>query len=213
MDITWLGHSCFRIKGKEATVITDPCAPSVGYSLGQLQVDIVTLSHLHPGHSYAEAITSEFKEIKGPGEYELKGVFITGIATFHDTERGAKLGKNTVYLLEMDGLTLCHLGDLGHLPDSELMEALGDVDLLFVPVGGVSTIAGATAAEVIRRLAPKIAIPMHYKTPKLVKDLEPLDRFLKELGVKEQVAQPKLSVNRSTLPLSTQVIVLNSPNQ
>lgn len=211
MDITWLGHSCFRIKGKEAVVITDPCAPGIGYSLSKLQADIVTLSHLHPGHSYTEAITSEFKEVRGPGEYELKGVFITGIAAFHDAERGAKLGKNTVYLLEMDDLTLCHLGDLGHLPDSELMEAIGDIDLLFVPVGNVSTIGGATAAEVIRRLAPKIAIPMHYKTPNLVKDLEPLDRFLKELGLKEQVVQPKLSVNRSTLPLNTQVIVLSHP--
>lgn len=212
MEITWLGHSCFRIKGKEAIVITDPCHPSLGYSLGKLQADIVTLSHFHPGHCYTEAITSQFKEIKGPGEYELKGTFITGIATFHDADRGEKLGKNTVYLVEMEGMTLCHLGDIGHLPASELIEAIGDIDVLFLPVGGVSTIDGSTAAEIVRHLTPKTVIPMHYKTPALVRDLEPVDKFLKELGVKETVSQPKLSINRSTLPASTQVIILDYPH-
>jgi L-ascorbate metabolism protein UlaG (beta-lactamase superfamily) len=119
------------------------------------------------------------------------------------------LGKNTVYLLEMDSITLCHLGDLGHLPDSELIEDMGDIDVLFLPVGGVSTIGGSTAAEIVRRLTPKVAIPMHYKTPALKKDLEPVDKFLKEAGVKEKVSQPKLSVSRSNLPTSTQVIVLD----
>lgn len=212
MEITWLGHSCFRIKGKEAIVITDPCHPSLGYSLGTLQADIVTLSHFHPGHCYTEAITSQFKEIKGPGEYELKGTFITGIATFHDADRGEKLGKNTVYLLEMDGMTLCHLGDIGHLPASELMEAIGDIEVLFLPVGGVSTIGSSTAAEIVRHLTPKTVIPMHYKTPALVRDLEPVDKFLKELGIKETVSQPKLLINRSTLPASTQVIILDYPH-
>lgn len=209
MEITWLGHSCFRIKGKDAIVITDPCHPSLGYTLGKLHADIVTLSHFHPGHSYSEAITSEFKEIRGPGEYELKGIFITGIATFHDSEQGNKLGRNTVYVLEMDGITLCHMGDLGHLPASQLMEAIGDVDVLFLPVGGVSTIAGSTAAEIVRRLSPKIVIPMHYKTSAEVRDLQPVDRFLTELGIKEMVSQPKLSINRSTLPTSTQVTILD----
>lgn len=209
MEITWLGHSCFRIKGKDAIVITDPCHPSLGYTLGKLHADIVTLSHFHPGHSYSEAITSEFKEIRGPGEYELKGIFITGIATFHDSEQGDKLGRNTVYVLEMDGITLCHMGDLGHLPASQLMEAIGDVDVLFLPVGGVSTIAGSTAAEIVRHLSPKIVIPMHYKTSAEVRDLQPVDRFLTELGIKEMVSQPKLSINRSTLPTSTQVTILD----
>ncbi|MBL7209915.1 MAG: MBL fold metallo-hydrolase [Dehalococcoidia bacterium] len=212
MEITWLGHSCFRVKGKDAIVISDPCHPSLGYTLGKIQADVVTVSHFHPGHSYSEAITSEFKEIRGPGEYELKGIFITGIATFHDSDRGEKLGKNTVYVLEMDGVTLCHLGDLGHLPASQLMEAIGDVDVLFLPVGGVSTIAGSTAAEIVRHLSPKIVIPMHYKTSAEVKDLQPVDRFLKELGIKEMVSQPKLSVNRSTLPTSTQVTILDYPH-
>jgi L-ascorbate metabolism protein UlaG (beta-lactamase superfamily) len=209
MDITWLGHSCFRIKGKEVTVITDPYPPGMGYSLGRPQANIVTLSHSHPGHSYTSGVTGDFKVIKGPGEYELKDTFITGIATWHDAVQGQKLGRNTVYLIEMDSITLCHLGDLGHLPSSELIEDMGDIDVLFLPVGGVSTIGGSTAAEIVRRLTPKVAIPMHYKTPALKKDLEPLDKFLKEMGIKEQVSQPKLSVSRSNLPASAQVIVLD----
>ena len=211
MDITWLGHSCFRIKGKDVTVITDPYNPSLGHTLSKLQADIVTLSHLHPGHCYTEAITSEFKEVKGPGEYELKGTFITGIATWHDDAQGQKLGRNTVYLLEMDGIALCHLGDLGHLPSSELVEDVGDIDVLFVPVGGVSTIGGSRAAEIVRRLTPKVVIPMHYKTGTLATELEPVDKFLKEAGVKETVSQPKLSVSRSNIPTSTQVVILDYP--
>lgn len=212
MDITWLGHSCFRIKGKEVIVITDPCHPSLGYSLNKLQADIVTVSHFHPGHSYTDPITSEFRTIKGPGEYELKGTFITGVATFHDAERGSKLGKNTVYVIEIEGLKLCHLGDLGHLPDSEQMETLSGVDILFLPVGGVTTISGATAAEIVRHVSPKVAIPMHYKTISLTADLEPADRFFKELGVREVVSQPKFSVNRSTLSADgTKIIVLDYP--
>jgi L-ascorbate metabolism protein UlaG (beta-lactamase superfamily) len=212
LDITWLGHSCFRIKGKEVTVITDPCHPSLGYSLNKLQANIVTLSHFHPGHSYTEAVTSEFRVIKGPGEYELGGIFITGVATWHDAVKGEQLGKNTVYLLEMDGMALCHLGDLGHLPSPELIEDMGDIDVLFLPVGGVSTIGSSTAAEIVRRLTPKVVIPMHYKTAALTRELEPVDKFLKEVGVKENVSQPKFSVNLSNLPTSTQIVVLDYPH-
>ncbi len=209
MDITWLGYSCFRIKGKEVTVITDPYPPGMGYSLGRPQANIVTVSHLHPGHSYTQAVSGEYKVIKGPGEYELKTTYITGIASWHDNEQGQKLGKNTIYVVEMDSVTLCHLGDLGHQLSAEIVEDVGDIDVLFLPVGGVTTIGGATAAEIVRRLSPKIAIPMHYKTSTLKKDLEPIDKFLKEMGIKEIASQPKLSVTRTNLPASTQVIVLD----
>ncbi len=209
MEISWVGHSCFRIKGKEAVVITDPCHPSIGYSLGKLRADIVTLSHFHPGHSYIEAVEGEFKQIQAPGEYELKGVFITGIAAFHDNSRGSERGKNTIYVFEIDGVTLCHLGDIGHSPVSSGEEEMNDIGVLFLPVGGVSTINSSMAAEIVRNLAPKIVIPMHYKTPALVRDLEPVDTFLKKLGIKEITSQPRLSVNRSTLPASTQVVILN----
>jgi len=212
LEITWLGHSCFRIKGKSAVVITDPCHPSLGYSLDKLQADMVTLSHSHPGHCYIEAITGEFKQIKGPGEYEIKSTFITGIATFHDADRGETRGKNTVYLIEMDGMTLCHLGDLGHPLSSDVMEEIDDVEVLFLPVGGVSTIGSSTAAEIVRHLTPKIVIPMHYKTPSLTVELEPVDKFLKELGVNEIAPQSKLSVTLSNLPSSTKVIIFDYPH-
>lgn len=213
MDINWLGHSCFRIKGKEAVVVTDPCHPSLGYPLGKLRADIVTVSHSHPGHSFIEAVDGEYRQIKGPGEYETKSVFVTGIATFHDKSQGSERGKNTIYLLEIDGVTLCHLGDIGHALSSGIEEELGDVGVLFLPIGGVNTIDSTVAAEIVRSLAPKIVIPMHYKTPALTKELEPLDKFLKKMGLKEIASQPKCSVNRSTLPPSTQVVILNYPHQ
>lgn len=211
MEITWLGHSCFRIKGKEATVITDPYHPSLGYPLTKLQADIVTISHFHPGHCYLESVSGNFKEIKGAGEYEIKGVFITGVTTFHDAEQGKRLGKNTIYLMEMDGITLCHLGDLGHLPDALLIEEMGSVEVLMLPVGEVSTFSLRIAVDLVKHLTPRVVIPMHYKTPYLTRELAPVDKFLKEIGIKEIVPQTKLSLSRSTLPPTTQVLVFHPP--
>ena len=209
MDITWLGHSCFRIRGNRATVITDPYAPSLGYSLGNPTADIVCVSHQHPGHSYIQGVAGKPKLVTGPGEYEISGVLIIGIATFHDAERGTKRGKNTVYLMQIDEVSVCHLGDLGHVLTAEQVEELGKVDVLLVPVGGVSTIGAPVAAEVVRQLEPKVVIPMHYKTQALTLELEPVDKFLKEMGVQEANPQPKLSLSRSSLPDSTQVRLLN----
>lgn len=208
MDITWLGHSCFRIKGKEVTVVTDPCGPDTGYSFSKIKADIVTVSHSHPGHSYLEAIEGDFKAIKSPGEYELKNVFITGIGTFHDENEGSEKGKNTIYAIEVEGVTFCHLGDIGHLPATKIEEELGEIGVLFIPVGGVSTIDGAKAATFVRSLSPKIVIPMHYKTPKTTRDLETTEKFLKNLGSKEIEPQSKLTVNKTNLPLSTQIVLL-----
>lgn len=213
MDITWLGHSCFRIKGKDATVITDPFDPSLGYSSNKQKADIVTLSHFHPGHSYLNAVDGYSKAIKGPGEYELKGVFITGFPSFHDSNDGSERGKNTVYILEIDNVTLCHLGDIGHKPSSKMEEEFSDIGVLFMPVGGVSTIDGAQAAEIVKEISPKIVVPMHYKTPALKKELDPLDIFIKKLGSKEVIEQPRLNVNRASLPASTQVMVLSYPSR
>ena len=209
MEISWLGHSCFRIKGRQVTVITDPYPPDLGYSLGKLTAQIVTVSHQHPSHSYVQGVGGEPKLVTGPGEYEINGVLITGIATFHDMERGQKKGKNTVYLIELDEVSVCHLGDLGHVLTAEQVEELGNVDVLLLPVGGVSTINAPLAAEVVRQLEPKAVVPMHYKTEALSRELEPVGRFLKEIGVKEIGSQPKLTLTHSSLPASTQVFVLN----
>ena len=208
MEITWLGHSCFRIKGKEVTLVTDPFAESIGYPPVKLTANIVTLSHPHPGHSYVADIESNPKILSRPGEYEIGGVFVTGISTFHDSEQGESRGKNTIYLIEIDDVRLCHLGDLGHVPSPRQIEDLGNVEVLFVPVGGVSTINAKMASEIVRFLNPKIIFPMHYGT-EVATWLEPLGKFLKEMGLGEVVPQPKFFFTRSSLPLETQVVVLD----
>ncbi len=209
MDISWLGHSCFRIRGSQATVITDPYSPTLGYSLGKPTAHIVTVSHQHPGHSYVQGIDGEPRLVTGPGEYEISDVLIIGIATFHDAEGGRKRGRNTVYLMEVGGVSVCHLGDLGHVLTAEQVEEIDNVDVLLLPVGGVSTINAPMAAEVVRQLEPKVVIPMHYKTQALNWELEPVDRFLKEIGVKQATSQPKLSFTKPSLPDSTQVFLLD----
>lgn len=208
MEITLIGHSCFRIKGKEVTLVTDPFDSSIGYSIGELTAGIVTLSHNHPGHHNLTGVVGGPKVINRPGEYEIGGVFVTGIRTFHDADQGVNRGKNITYLIKMDDIRLCHLGDLGHLLSPSQIEDLGSIDVLFVPVGGVSTINGKMAAEIVKLLNPKIIIPMHYKT-ETVTWLESADNFLKEIGLSDIASQPKLSIVRSTLPLESRVIVLD----
>ena len=209
MEITWLGHSCFLVRGKDKTIITDPCHPDLGYHLGEPEADIVTLSHFHRGHSYVEGVANDPKQIRSPGEYEIGGTSVTGIASFHDDKKGEVRGKNTIYVIEMDGMTLCHLGDLGHPLDSHLVEEIGDVGILFLPVGEVSTIPIDTGAEIIRQLEPSIVIPMHYKTKAFAGNLSPLDKFLDAMRIRGLEARPKLSITSSSLPGSTQTIVLS----
>jgi len=209
MDINWLGHSCFRIRGRQASIVTDPYPPDLGYSLGKLTADIVTVSHQHPSHSYVQGVGGKPRLITGPGEYEIRGVLILGIAAFHDEESGGKKGKNTIYLIEVDGVTICHLGDLGHVLTAEQVEEIGDVDVLLLPVGGVSTINAPMAAEVIRQLEPKVVVPMHYKTPVLNRELGSVEKFLKEMGIERLDSQPKLSLTPSSVPTSTQVFLLD----
>jgi L-ascorbate metabolism protein UlaG (beta-lactamase superfamily) len=208
MEITLIGHSCFRIKGKEVTLVTDPFDNSLGYSMGEPTAAIVTSSHNHPGHHNVASVLGGPKVISRPGEYEIGGVFVTGIRTFHDADQGVNRGKNITYLIKMDDIRLCHLGDLGHLLSPSQIEDLGSIDVLFVPVGGVSTINGKMAAEIVKLLNPRIIIPMHYKT-EVVTWLESADNFLKEIGLSDITSQPKLSIVRSSLPPESRVIVLD----
>jgi L-ascorbate metabolism protein UlaG (beta-lactamase superfamily) len=210
MDITWLGHSCFRIKGKGATLLTDPYSESIGYSLGNPEANIVTSSHPHPGHGFTSGVGGEPKIVRGPGEYEISGVFITGIATFHDAEKGQERGRNTVYLIEMEDMKLCHLGDLGHPLSTEQVAEIGSVELLMVPVGGFSTIDAVTAAETVRLLQPGIVIPMHFQTEAVRFQLAPAERFLREMGIKAGFeAEPRLSITKAGLSEETRVVVLD----
>ena len=211
MELTWFGHSCFRLRGREATVITDPPSTALGYTPGRPQADIVTISHQHPGHNNTEFCTPPCRVISGPGEYEAAGVFITGVAAFHDDQDGKERGKNTIFAIAIDDVTVGHLGDLGHPLSAQLIEALGNVDVLLVPVGGQHTIDAAKAAELVAALEVKLVIPMHYRTAAAhTADLAPVERFLKEMGRAESAPQAKLNITRSSLPAETQVVVLEA---
>jgi L-ascorbate metabolism protein UlaG (beta-lactamase superfamily) len=207
LDVTWLGHGCFRLRGRSAAVVTDPYPPAIGLKLSRLDADLVTVSHEHDNHNYTQVVRDAY-EIRGPGEYEVAGVSVIGVPTYHDAEKGAKRGRNTVYLIELDGVRVVHLGDLGHRLDDAEAEAIASPDVLLVPVGGRTAINAAQAAEVVRQLEPRYVVPMHYAIPGLKLELDPVDRFLKEMGVAPSEPQPKLSVQASAGEYETKVVVL-----
>jgi L-ascorbate metabolism protein UlaG (beta-lactamase superfamily) len=209
MDITWYGHSCFRLSDRGVTVVTDPPSDDMGYDRPRIRADVVTISHEHVGHNNRIGFRGGPKFFDGPGEYEVKGVFITGISTYHDGRKGASRGRNTVFLFEFDGVTICHLGDLGHVPTQSEVEALSSVDVLLIPVGGVNTIDPSKASEVISLIEPLLVVPMHYKTPVEKAKLQTVDKFLKEMGLSPMPAQPELKVTKSSLPAETQIVVLD----
>ncbi len=209
MEIVWLGYSCFKLKGKNTTVVTDPYPPGLGYTMDKTSAQVITISHQHPNHCHVEAISGDPRQVFRPGEYEIGGTLIIGISTFHDAENGARSGKNTVFVIEIDDVSICHLGDLGHTLTSNQVEEMGNIDILLAPVGGGNTISAAQAASIVRAIEPKIVIPMHYKTPALIKELDPIDKFLKEMAINEAVPQTRLIITKSNLPLTTQVVLLN----
>jgi L-ascorbate metabolism protein UlaG (beta-lactamase superfamily) len=209
LDVTWLGHGCFRLRGRAAAVVTDPYPPAIGLKLSRMDAEVLTVSHDHDNHSYTQVVRDGAYEIHGPGEYEVAGVSVIGVPTYHDAERGKKEGRNTVYLIEIDDVRVCHLGDLGHKLDDTEAEAVASPDVLLVPVGGRTTMNAAQAAEVVRQLEPRYVVPMHYAIPGLKVELDTIDRFLKEMGVTSSEAQPKLSVQKSSVAeYETKVVVL-----
>lgn len=207
-EIKWLGHACFRIRAREATIVTDPVPRALGYRVDKQRADIVTISHDHPGHTATQIINGDFKLVDGPGEYEMDEVFITGIRTYHDTERGQIHGRNTAYLFEVETMTICHLGDLGHGLTEEQVEALTQVDILIVPVGGGTVLDSTRAAEVVGQIEPKMVIPMQFQTPYGDKEREEVDRFLKEMAAPEVQPVDKITVRASDLRESTEIVVL-----
>jgi L-ascorbate metabolism protein UlaG (beta-lactamase superfamily) len=208
MEINYSGHACFKIKGSNATVITDPFPPELGYSLDHPAADIVTVSHAHPGHSYTQAIADKPRIVSRPGEYEISGVLIIGISSFHDSESGSIRGKNNIFVMHIDDISICHLGDLGHILSPAQLQEIDNVDVLLIPVGGSTTIDAPLAAQIVRQLEPKIVIPMHFKDETSSRNLEPVDRFLKEMGAGETVSRPKLVITKSNLPAGMQVVLL-----
>ncbi len=193
-----------------ATVVTDPYDPSLGLPSLSLKADLVTVSHDAPGHNYVKGVKGHRLQISGPGEYEVGGVFITGIPMAAKNDRNNGSVPNTLYLFDFDGLTVAHLGDLAYVPSQSQIENLGPVDLALVPVGGGSALSPAEAAEVITLIEPSLVVPMHYKTGKEKVKLGQLARFLSEMGVGKQEPLETLKVTKSGLSDQTQVIVLQS---
>lgn len=208
MDITWYGHSCFRLSEGGVVIVTDPPSDDLGYDRPRIRADVVTISHDHPGHNNRIGFRGGPKFFDGPGEYEVRGVFITGIATYHDGRRGANRGRNTAFLFDFGGVTICHLGDLGHLPTQAQVETLSAADMLLIPVGGLHTIDAGMASEVISLVEPRLVVPMHYKTPVEKARLHKVDKFLKEMGLAPMPPQAELKVTKSSLPAETQVVLL-----
>jgi L-ascorbate metabolism protein UlaG (beta-lactamase superfamily) len=210
MEITWYGHSCFRITERSmASVVTDPFDhTAIGYKELQLRADIVTVSHNAPGHSHTKAVKGSKWQITGPGEYEIGGVFLTAVPTGkRDKENN---GRNMVFVFDYEGVTVAHLGDLKSVPTRKELDALGKVDVLLVPVGGGNGLTPAKAAEVINLIEPGIVVPMHYKTPDSTVELSELSGFLKQMGISEKLeAEESLKLTKRNIPDGTRVVVLS----
>jgi len=211
MEIVWYGHSCFRLAERNmATVVTDPYDHNTaGYESLKLKADIVTVSHEALGHNNVSAVKGKTRVITGPGEYEIGGVFITGVQTNGHSKRTDEEPRNTLYVFDYDGITVAHLGDLRRVPTQMEIEALGTVNIALVPVGGGGGLSAAKAAEVVSVIEPGIVIPMHYGTPDSLIKLAPLNKFLKEMGLGAVDALDSLKISRGSVPEETRVVVLN----
>jgi len=206
MNIIWYGQSCFQIsssqgKNNHVSIIIDPLGGDIGLKLPRkLEADIVLISHDHFDHNNIKAVSGSPLVIKGPGEYDARGVFIQGISGYHDNSQGAERGNVTIYIIEAEGLRICHLGDLGQKElSSDQLEKIGEVDILMIPVGGVYTIDADEAIKIMAQVEPKITIPMHYQIPKLKIKLGGIDKFLKALGMKSLEPLPKLSIKKKDI--------------
>lgn len=211
MNIKWFGHACFRLKDRYGTAFTDPFPPQLGYNRPKSKSDIVTISHNHENHASLENFTGSPYVITRPGEYEVNGIFVTAIRTYHDAKKGAERGYNNVMLFQFDDLSICHLGDLGHVLSQKEVEQLNSVDILLVPVGGNDggTLNASQAAEVISLIEPYIVIPMHYKTTAYPGNLDSVEKFLKEMGSTPPSPIDELKITKSNLPEETQVVLFN----
>lgn len=187
----------------------DPYDESIGLKPPSFAADVLLITHDHHDHNNKKAVRGTPFLIEGPGEYEIKDIFIQGVASFHDNVQGKERGSNTIYTIESEGLKICHLGDLGQKElTTEQLEALGNIDILMVPVGGVYTIDSKEASRIISQIEPRIVIPMHYHVPKLKIKLDDVDKFLKEMGRKAVVPQPKLVVKPKDLPQDISIVLL-----
>jgi L-ascorbate metabolism protein UlaG (beta-lactamase superfamily) len=213
MIITWQGHSCFKIQDKQGpdgvTLVTDPYGKETGLKMPSFEADIVTISHDHKDHDNISALRGKPFLVDCAGEYDFKDVLIEGIESFHDDKKGAEKGHNTIYRIEVDDISITHLGDLGHTLDDAQLEKLVGTDILLIPVGGHYTIDAKKAVEVISQIEPRIVIPMHYKTDGLAYDLDSVDKFIKEIGLTPSYEE-KLKISKKDLPQEDMELVILS---
>lgn len=207
MELTWYGLSCFRLtERKYASIVTDPFAPALGIELPTIKADVVTVSHDARGHNHLKGVSGYQHVLNGPGEYEIGNVFITGIATNHDDNSA----HNVLYMFDFGGITIAHLGDMQKVPSQTQIEALEEINVLLVPVGGGKSLNAAQAAELVSMLEPNIIVPMHYHISGLNLSLDSVDRFLKEMGVTDPKEESSLKISATGLPEETEVVILTA---
>jgi L-ascorbate metabolism protein UlaG (beta-lactamase superfamily) len=216
--ITWAGQSCFQIsvsgsKDNSADIVIDPYDEATGLKLPNFSSDILLVTHNHHDHNNIKGVKGDPFVVQGPGEYEIKGVFIKGIPSFHDNKDGKEKGQNTIYTIDAEDMRFCHLGDLGQNELSpEQLDKIGQVDILMIPVGGAGyTISSTEAVKIVGQIEPRIVIPMHYALPKLEMDIDDVSKFLKAIGKPSVAAQDKLTIKASTLPKEGMEIAVLQP--
>jgi L-ascorbate metabolism protein UlaG (beta-lactamase superfamily) len=215
MQIVWKGQSCFQIltnqgKNNFLSIVIDPFDESVGLKPPILEANILLITHPHPDHHNIKIVKGDPFLIEGPGEYEIKNIFIEGIHSWHDEKSGKERGENTIYTIEAEDLRICHLGDLGQKElTEEQLEKIGQIDILMIPVGGVYTISAKEAIKIMTQIEPKITIPMHYSIPHLKIKLDPVDKFFKILGIKKVEPIKKLTIKKKDiLPEEAKIVIL-----
>ncbi|MBW6440652.1 MBL fold metallo-hydrolase [Patescibacteria group bacterium] len=215
MNITWYGQSCFKLQSKDVSLILDPFDKKIGLRPPFGSADIITISHDHYDHNNYKIIKGEPFVIDSEGEFEIKKVFIRGIEACHDNQKGVDRGFNIIYVIEMEDINICHLGDLGQefLSNNQL-EKIGKIDILFIPIGGVFTIDWNSASNIISQIDPRIIIPMHYKLPGVTGDLKKLDdneKFCKEHGISSKDIMEKFSIRKKDLPQEDAKVIVFKP--
>lgn len=215
MVIQWYGQSCFKITSGEFVLVVDPFSKEVGLTPPRFKTDVALVTHSHFDHANTEALAGEPAVVSGPGEYEVRGVYVRGLETYHDKSKGRERGLNTIYEIELEELRILHLGDFGEgAIRDEILDQIEDTDILMVPVGGKFTIDGEEATKVVKQLEPKIVIPMHYKVPGITVGLDSAEKFLKEIGASKNEPQERLTIKKKDLvgKEKTEVVILKLAN-
>jgi len=215
MEIRYLGHASFLIKSKDAKLVTDPFdSVMVGFKFPKIDADIVTISHQHKDHNQAKNVEGTPLIIEMPGEFQKKDIRVTGYQSFHDNVKGAERGENTIYKIESEGIAVLHCGDLGYVPDDGLLDLIGVVDVLMVPVGGNYSLDSEQAAQLIKKIEPSFIIPMHFNSPKHnqahFSKLTSVKDFLSKMSAENTIPLPKLVIKKETIIEEMKVILLES---